>query len=106
MAYNILWEFWVKTGSETEFEKHYSSDGTWAQLFRRGNGYLRSDLFRDVSNPQRFLTLDQWDSQKHFENFESEYSDEYKAIDKICEELTTKEVKLSAWNSKNDYGVF
>ncbi len=100
MAYNILWEFWVKAGSESEFEKHYGSNGTWVQCFRKGNGYLGSHLFRDVSNPQRYLTLDQWDSQQQFENFESEYGHEYKAIDKICEELTTKEVRLSDWHSE------
>jgi heme-degrading monooxygenase HmoA len=99
-GYNILWEFCVKPGREAEFEKHYGSDGTWAQLFRRGKGYIRSNLFLDVSNPLRYLTVDVWNSQEQFENFESEYGKEYKAIDKICEELTTKEVRLSAWDSE------
>ncbi len=98
--YNILWEFLVKAGSESEFEKHYGSDGTWAQLFRRGKGYIRTDLFRDVSNPLRYLTLDQWNSQEQFENFETEYGKEYATIDKVCEELTTEEVRLSAWDSE------
>jgi heme-degrading monooxygenase HmoA len=100
MAYNILWEFWIKPGRKAQFEKHYGSDGSWAQLFRRGKGYIRSNLFLDVSNPLRYLTVDVWNSQEQFENFESEYGKEYKAIDNICEELTTKEVRLSAWDSE------
>jgi heme-degrading monooxygenase HmoA len=99
MTYNILWEFWVKAGSESEFEKHYGSNGTWAQLFRRGKGYIGTNLFGDVSNPQRYLTLDQWNSQEEFEIFEKEYGKEYKAIDNTCEQLTTKEVRLSSWDS-------
>ena len=98
--YNILWEFFVKPGSEAEFEKHYEGDGTWAQFFRRGKGYVTSHLFRDVSNPLHFITLDQWNSQEQFQNFQNENGEEYYSIDKLCESLTIREVRLSEWISE------
>jgi len=46
----ILWEFLVKPGREKEFERIYGPEGDWARLFARAEGYVRSDLLRDLSD--------------------------------------------------------
>ncbi len=97
--YNILWEFQIKLESRSEFEQHYGRNGTWSQVFARGKGYKGTHLFQDVSNPSRYVTLDQWESAEDFEAFEKQHKEEYSAIDKICEKLTDKEVRLGSWVS-------
>jgi hypothetical protein len=58
-SYVSLCEFRVNTGFVFEFEKAYGPDGDWARLFRRGDGYLGTELLRDrdalnlVSSPRR-----------------------------------------------------
>jgi heme-degrading monooxygenase HmoA len=96
--YIILWEYIVKPGQETEFEKIYGSSGDWAQLFRQADGYLGTDLIRDIETHRRYITIDRWISSAAFNSFQKNYHAEYKAIDARCEDLTEHEAQLGAWS--------
>jgi heme-degrading monooxygenase HmoA len=71
--------------------RHYDSGGTWALLFRRAPGYLGTRLLRDRHDPRRFVTVDDWESGKHYDAFRIRFSSEYEALDQICEGLTSAE---------------
>ena len=90
----VVWEFRVRPGKRRAFEKAYGPDGDWAQLFRRGKGYIRTELLSDRRTPLRYLTLDFWESHTDYERFKKENHVEYQAIDKKCESLTEKEVEI------------
>jgi heme-degrading monooxygenase HmoA len=92
--YIILWEFEVRVGKEKEFEKMYGSEGAWAQLFRRDDGYHGTELVRDAGKTNRYFTLDFWISQEKYEAFRKENREEYKAIDQECEALTHSEREI------------
>jgi heme-degrading monooxygenase HmoA len=95
--YVIVWEFRIKQEVETEFVKHYGADGTWARFFRSGQGHIRTELVRDVADPQRFLTLDYWESQSEFKKFREENRAEYERLDKTLEKLTETETRLGSF---------
>lgn len=95
----IVWEYRVKPTREADFERIYSEDGAWAELFQKGDGYLGTELLKDPSDPQHYLTLDRWTSTTDFESFLSTWKQEYAILDAQCEGLTEEETLLGKWES-------
>jgi heme-degrading monooxygenase HmoA len=93
----IFWEYHVKPEKLSEFESIYSLNGAWAELFKRSSGYLGTELLRDETNPQRYLTIDRWVSKEDYEAFLSQHEKEYKMLDAQCEGLTENESLLGRW---------
>lgn len=92
--YVIVWEFHVRAGMEHAFEAAYGPDGEWARFFKHDEGYVGTELNRDVKDPRRYLTLDFWTSEKSYENFHSRWSAEYQKIDQMCEAMTERELEV------------
>jgi hypothetical protein len=51
--YVVLWRFRPLVGRESEFERAYGPSGEWTRLFRRGDGYLSTELLRRSDDPRR-----------------------------------------------------
>jgi heme-degrading monooxygenase HmoA len=60
-----------------EFERAYGPDGDWAQFFRRGRGYVGTELLRDVETPGRYLVVDRWESVQAYNDFVAAHREEY-----------------------------
>lgn len=90
----LVWEFRVHPEQYFAFERAYGSSGDWVQLFRRGKGYVGTELYRDAKSPGRYFTLDHWESRLAFEAFKNSMADDYAALDSKCEVLTEDEVSL------------
>jgi len=95
--YVIIWKFAVKPGRESEFESAYGPDGVWAQLFRRGHGFIATELLRDATAAGQYITIDRWESPAAFQNFQARFAEGYKAIDQECEALTESESKIGSF---------
>lgn len=96
--YVIIWKFAVKPGLENDFEAVYGPDGTWAQFFRRGQGYLGTELLRDAVVPGHYATIDRWESKSAYENFLTRFAEDYSAIDQECEVLTESETEIGTYD--------
>jgi heme-degrading monooxygenase HmoA len=99
MSHVVIWEFLVRAGAESEFERVYGSQGDWAQLFSRSEGYRRTDLLRDREQSGRYVVLDHWHSAEHYQRFRTTHESDYRALDKRCESLTTRETPLGTFSS-------
>jgi heme-degrading monooxygenase HmoA len=97
--YVILWEYRVTAEHRAQFEKVYSADGAWARLFRRSEGFIRTDLLRDRSHSDRYVTVDWWRSAEDYEAFLSQWGPEYAAMDARSEHLTEHEAHLGKWHT-------
>jgi len=97
--YVVVWEFRVATGKEAEFIEKYGPNGIWARFFRNGQGYIRTELVRDVADSRRFLTLDYWRSEDEFVRFREGNLAEYERLDKEFERLTEQETQLGAFQA-------
>jgi heme-degrading monooxygenase HmoA len=95
----IVWRFTAKPASVADFERHYGSEGSWAQLFRRSPGYRGTTLLRDSAAKNRYLLWDCWDSGASFESFKEEHGADYAVLDKQCEALTEEETKIGVFES-------
>jgi len=93
----VLWEFDVKQGCEERFESVYGPTGDWDRLFRLDPAYQRTLLLRDPSRMRTYVTLDFWASQNAYELFRQENLAAYSALDERCEELTSAERKIGAF---------
>ena len=100
MAYFVaIWQFDIHPSLRSAFERAYGSDGEWAALFRRSPDYVRTDLLRDPAQPDRYLTLDYWQTQAAWVAFHSAYRVEYAALDARCLQFTTSEVHIGSFVS-------
>jgi heme-degrading monooxygenase HmoA len=100
--YVILWEFGVRPDKVDAFLTAYRSDGTWAKLFARTDGYLGTELLCsvDTENGPRFVTIDRWRAEDDFVRFQQEFGSEYRALDTELEGLTFSERKLGVFTSE------
>jgi heme-degrading monooxygenase HmoA len=96
-GYSYVWEFRVSPDFRVEFERHYGPDGTWGHLFRRAPGYIETLLLHDRSTPDRYLTIDRWQSEAAYLAFRSAFSAQYAELDAECEKLTAGETFFGAF---------
>lgn len=94
MSYLIVWEFHVPAEKRAAFVRRYSSDGDWAELFRRSSEYQGTELLADDTDPERFYTIDRWAASGAWERFQEVHAADYAALDKRCEGLTRTERRL------------
>ena len=60
-----------------EFERAYGPNGEWAEFFRRGDGFIGTELLRDVEEPDRYLVIDRWESAESYNAFLAANDAEY-----------------------------
>jgi heme-degrading monooxygenase HmoA len=92
--YLYIWEYRVRPDRVAEFERHYAPNGAWVQLFRRANGYRRTELCRDLNDPLRYVTIDYWDSLAAWQAFRSEFAGEFEELDRRCGAFTSLEREI------------
>jgi len=94
-----LWEFEVKPGSEEKFEKVYGAEGAWARLFGQDVAYRGTRLVKDVERVRVYLTLDFWETRETYEKFKRENAAEYRRIDRECEGMAVREIRVGEYES-------
>jgi len=100
----VLWEFDVKPGSEKRFENVYGPSGAWAALFQSDSAYRRTLLLRDPFRQGTYVTCDFWANKTAYEAFRQGHAEAYLALDRACEELTTAERKMGAFEQVAEGG--
>jgi heme-degrading monooxygenase HmoA len=60
-----------------EFERAYGPEGEWAEFFRRGDGYIGTELLKDLEEPERYLVVDRWESADSYNAFLAANNAEY-----------------------------
>lgn len=91
MAFRVIWEFRPAQGRVADFEQAYGDHGLWAGLFRRGTGYLETELVRPEAAGGWYRTIDRWESEDAYEAFLEAFAAEYEALDAACAALTGDE---------------
>jgi heme-degrading monooxygenase HmoA len=97
----VIWEFQVRPGQEESFTRAYGPHGAWAQLFRKDEAYIGTELIRDLKAGS-YLTLDFWTSQEAYDSFRVRNAAEYKAIDAECENMTESEREVGRYSRTID----
>jgi heme-degrading monooxygenase HmoA len=93
----VVWQFEIVEEKIANFEAAYGPDGAWAQLFRTSPDYRGTELLRDAYIPGSYLTVDRWSSEEAFRAFRKEHDSAYEALDRHCDELTSRETRVGAY---------
>jgi len=89
-----VWDYEVPSEHTEAFTAAYDADGDWAQLFGRAAGFLGSELYRDATRSDRFLTIDRWRAEQDWLSFLSAFGPAYESMDAQFEGLAMTERSL------------
>src|SRR3989338_11073918 len=90
----VIWKYEISEIFRQDFEKLYGKNGKWVQLFQTGEGYLETQLIKDVSGSNKYVTIDKWLSQGQYEKFLVENKEQFEIIDVEGENFTKSETKI------------
>jgi heme-degrading monooxygenase HmoA len=93
----VVWQFEIAEDKIAGFEAAYGPEGSWAQLFRHSPSYLGTELLRNAYVPGCYLTVDRWKSEDDFRAFRKDHDQEYEALDRACDSLTSRETRVGAY---------
>jgi len=95
----IVWEFIVKDEAVAAFQHAYGPDGAWAALFRQYPGYGGTSLLQDTTVRGRFLTIDHWESEWHFDQMHDASREAYARLDARFGALTVSERRIGVFEN-------
>ena len=95
----IIWKFTCAENGEAEFEKAYGPKGIWSVFFRKGEGYLGTELLGESQRTGQFITIDRWISKEAYDTFRSANLAEYKALDERMEPLIEFESHVGSYTN-------
>jgi heme-degrading monooxygenase HmoA len=96
--YVYAWTYRVRPGTNATFEKYYGPAGAWVLLFQDAPGYRSTTLYQDRRDPDRYLTVDVWESEDAFRTFRAACAAEFEHLDQACEEFTLEETPLGEFH--------
>ncbi|MGA8143946.1 MAG: antibiotic biosynthesis monooxygenase [Candidatus Acidiferrales bacterium] len=96
----FVWEFVARADRITDFERHYSASGPWAELFRKNAGYQSTQLLRDAENARRFLTIDRWETVASYRAMRERFAKEHEDLDRACEAFTESERRVGVFEEE------
>jgi heme-degrading monooxygenase HmoA len=93
----VVWQFEIAEENISAFEAAYGPEGSWAQLFLSSPSYLGTELLHNAYVPGSYLTIDRWKSEEDFRAFRKAHDQEYEALDRACDPLTSRETRVGAY---------
>ena len=91
LVFVYVWEYFVKTESLPAFEEAYHAEGTWVELFKKAEGYIATQLLKDDTKNNRYMTLDYWRTKADRDHFRQKFKDQFDLLDAHCEDFTLQE---------------
>lgn len=95
----VVWQFEIAEDKISAFETAYGPDGSWAKLFRNSPHYVGTELLRDAYGSGSYLTIDRWSSEADFRAFRKQHDQDYEALDRQCDSLTSRETRIGAYTA-------
>jgi len=92
--YTYIWEYLVRPDCLDEFQQLYGPLGEWSELFRQSTGYIRTELHRDRSRPNRFVTVDHWESYDAWLDWRARSAAPFEELDRRGDQLTAQEREI------------
>ncbi len=97
--FTVIWKYKVVEEHKTDFEKLYGPHGKWVTLFKTFEGYIDTQLIKEIQEPNCYLTIDTWESQDKYRKFLETKQGEFSIIDAEGESLTISETKIGWFNT-------
>ena len=93
----IVRSYVVKPDCRGQFELSYGPGGVWSELFASSQGFLGITVLRDTVDPQRYLTIEVWNSEAQRAQAQDEHETAYAEL----------KAKIGEWiESMQEMGVY
>jgi heme-degrading monooxygenase HmoA len=102
MPHIVILQYDIVPSAREDFERAYRSAGDWAVLFRTSDGYLGTQLLRDLDLPNRYITIDYWRSASAFAAFKHAHGSAYSDLDRRCTPLMVAETFVGGFDSEDE----
>ena len=96
--YTYIWQYEVAPDRVGEFEDLYGPRGAWNALFGQSTGYIKTELHRDRSRSNRFITVDYWESYDSWLEWRALFEAEFDELDRRGEQLTVDEREVGRFH--------
>ncbi len=90
-------EFVVKEPFRGQFELAFGPGGAWSKLYSRSPGFRGTTVLRDEKNPQRYLTIDLWETEAQREQLLVEHEGDLTEMRVTFVEWTESIVELGTF---------
>jgi hypothetical protein len=97
----IMWQFDVRSGRESEFERLYGVDGEWTALNRQTRSYLGSSFLRDQNRTSRYVVIEYWSEMIVYEQHRSYRSDAITSLEQRSAALVESVEPLGIFSALN-----
>ena len=97
----IIWQFDVRQGRESEFERLYGVDGEWTQLNRQTRSYLGSSFLKDQNRAARYVLVEYWSEMLVYEQHRSSRTKAIESLEKRSAELIEATEPLGIFTALN-----
>ena len=105
MAHHRVWLFRPPAGREEAFGTAYCADGAWAEVFRRGRGYLGTRLLRPAQAGGWWMTIDSWSDKQAFADFQARHRSAYDELDRKLEGVAGEERFVGGFDDQSRSGA-
>jgi len=95
----IVWQFHIRAGRETEFERFYGADGEWTAVNRHSRSYLGSSFLRDQSLSSRYLVIEYWSEMLVYEQHKAYQGAQIAKLDTRRQELVASAEPLGVFTA-------
>jgi hypothetical protein len=95
----IVWQFEIRAGCETEFERFYGADGEWTAMNRHSRSYLGSSFLHDQSSTSRYLVIEYWSEMLVYEEHKTYQRDQFTYLDARRHELVESTQPLGVFTA-------
>jgi heme-degrading monooxygenase HmoA len=96
--YTYIWEYLVLPDRVDEFEELYGPQGAWRELFQQSTGYIKTELHRDRSQLNRFVTVDYWESYDAWLDWRALFEARFQQLDRRGGQLTAEEREVGRFH--------
>jgi quinol monooxygenase YgiN len=77
----VVWQFDIKPGKSTEFERLYGADGDWTKLSRRSRSFLGSSFLRSIGSETHYLLVEYWGEMVVYEKHLADFTEQVRTLD-------------------------
>ncbi|HUY70797.1 MAG TPA: antibiotic biosynthesis monooxygenase [Gaiellaceae bacterium] len=91
--------FTYEVADSAGFERAYGPEGEWARFFRTGQGFVGTELLRDVETQGRYLVVDRWETRDSYNEFVAAHKAEF--MRRVDEAAFTYEQELRLGTFEN-----
>jgi hypothetical protein len=95
----VVWQFYVKSDRQNDFERFYGADGEWTMISRKSRYFLGSSFLREFNPEPRYLLIEYWSEMLPYERHRVDLTDEIDELERARSEFVVSSTPIGVFNA-------